>query len=137
MSRPRHGFTLIELLIVVVIIGILATVAVPRYADAKERAAITGVISDLRSLIAAQEAHLAGYQTYAGAIGASEDAGTVAFTPTPSTTITVGAATAAGWNATATSTLITGSVTCGVYVGAAAPPGGMPAGTAESSVTCW
>ena len=51
----RKGFTLIELLIVVVIIGILAAIAIPKFANTKSKAYITAMKSDLRNLVSAQE----------------------------------------------------------------------------------
>lgn len=59
MSLQRRGFTLIELLIVVVIIGILAAIAIPKFANSKERAYITAMRSDLRNLATAQESYYA------------------------------------------------------------------------------
>ncbi|HVZ49051.1 MAG TPA: prepilin-type N-terminal cleavage/methylation domain-containing protein, partial [Gemmatimonadaceae bacterium] len=53
----KKGFTLIELLIVVVIIGILAAIAIPKFANTKEKAYIASMKSDLRNLITAQEAY--------------------------------------------------------------------------------
>ena len=51
----RKGFTLIELLIVVVIIGILAAIAIPKFANTKGKAYVTAMKSDLRNLVSAQE----------------------------------------------------------------------------------
>ena len=55
MLRNREGFTLIELLIVVVIIGILAAIALPKFGETRERAYESAMQSDLRNLQTAQE----------------------------------------------------------------------------------
>src|SRR5947207_4483053 len=55
----RKGFTLIELLIVVVIIGILAAIAIPKFANTKEKAYLASMKSDLRNLVTAEEAYYA------------------------------------------------------------------------------
>ncbi len=60
MDRTRPGgFTLIELLIVVVIIVILATIAIPKFANTKTKAYIASMKSDLRHLLTSEEACLA------------------------------------------------------------------------------
>src|SRR5438552_3021346 len=65
----RKGFTLIELLIVVVIIGILAAIAIPKFANTKEKAYLASMKSDLRNLVTAEEAYFADSVQYSGTIG--------------------------------------------------------------------
>jgi prepilin-type N-terminal cleavage/methylation domain-containing protein len=59
----RRGFSIIELLVVMVIIGIIVRIAVPRYAVARKQAIARAVIGDVRVL---RDAAL-NYQTDRGA----------------------------------------------------------------------
>ena len=65
-DRRRAGFTLIELLIVVVIIGVLAAIAIPKFAATKEKAYLAKMKGDLRNLMTAQEGYSADFLTYYG-----------------------------------------------------------------------
>jgi type IV pilus assembly protein PilA len=128
----RKGFTLIELLIVVVIIGILAAIAIPKFANTKEKAVVASMKSDLRNLVTAQEAFFSDNQDYAGGGPYIGDGtvytqknglagkGTLAFTPSANTTVTITYVDAAGWKATAKNPAVPATSlpnTCGVYVG--------------------
>jgi type IV pilus assembly protein PilA len=65
MFRNRKGFTLIELLIVVVIIGILAAIAIPKFSSVKQKGYKTQAISDLTSLRTAEETFFTDSNRYA------------------------------------------------------------------------
>ena len=56
MKRKQKGFTLIEVLIVVVIIGVLAALIIPRFVSAPEKAIVAEANQMLGSLIRAQQA---------------------------------------------------------------------------------
>ena len=60
----KKGFTLIELLIVVVIIGILAAIAIPKFANTKTKAYTAAMKSDLRNLVTAEESFFSDSGTY-------------------------------------------------------------------------
>jgi len=65
MIKGRQGFTLIELLIVVVIIGILAAIAIPKFSNTREKAYISAMKSDLKNLMSQQEIYYSNDYTYA------------------------------------------------------------------------
>jgi type IV pilus assembly protein PilA len=129
-ARPvdRRGFTLIELLIVVVIIGILAAIAIPKFAVTKEQAFVANMKSDLRNLVTAQEGYFYDNNTYYN--GPVPDP-TRAFKSSSPVIITLTNVTAAGWAATATHPNTTR--TCAIYYGTGGPIG--PA-VADGQVGC-
>ena len=138
----RKGFTLIELLIVVVIIGILAAIAIPKFANTKQKAVVASMKSDLRNLVTAQEAFFSDNNDYAGSTATTQSNGTagagkVSFTPSTGNVLALTYIDAAGWKATMTNPAVTGTPsTCGVFIGVI---GNAPnaAVTQEGAPACW
>ena len=120
--RGRQGFTLIELLIVVVIIGILAAIAIPKFAATKDKAKLASVRSDLRNIMTAQEAYYIDWTTYTTALSST------VFQPSQGNTVQV-VGSASSFTATATNASISvNPKSCSVTVGSGA--------STDSKITC-
>src|SRR5438094_10539115 len=120
----RKGFTLIELLIVVVIIGILAAIAIPKFANTKEKAYLASMKSDLRNLVTAEEAYFADSIKYTTTNSCMNPApaGSIAYCRTEESTvgdISTSSGTQEGWKASVTNANTAKS--CEIIVGATTP----------------
>lgn len=116
MKTPinRNGFTLIELLVVVVIIGVLAAIAIPKFTNTKQKAHMAAMKSDLRNLITAQEEYYYDNTTYTTDQAAMSHTSSAGVT----LTITVAAGPPVGFSATS---LHPGTAeTCAIFINVAA-----------------
>ena len=105
--RRRSGLTIIELLVVVLIIGILASIAVTKFGDSKRRAYLTAMKSDLRGLATVAESRFTSDDSYENVVAPQGSAGvTLTFTGTSS-----------GWSAAARHVGVPG-VECSIAAGA-------------------
>lgn len=124
--RIARGFTLIELLIVVVVIGVLAAIAVPKFQNTKGKAYASSIKSDLRNISSRQEDFFYYNESY------STDLNALGFDASNGVQITVVEGDPAGWSATATHPSAFPMV-CAVYYGGAAP---LSPATQEGVVEC-
>jgi prepilin-type N-terminal cleavage/methylation domain-containing protein len=121
----RKGFTLIELLIVVVIIGILAAIAIPKFASTKEKAYLASMKSDLRNGATSQEGFFADNQVYSAGVGSNIGGVAVPiaalgnYVPSAGVTVTFNPTGGTGWSAVATHSAT--AKTCAIFVGAVPP----------------
>jgi len=118
MNRMRKGFTLIELLIVVVIIGILAAIAIPKFANTKTKAYQTAMKSDLRNLVTAEEAFFSDSGHYRAYTAVSSALGDTFLHFKPSTGVTDPTVTtyAGAWYATVAHSQIPAPFKCSIGV---------------------
>jgi prepilin-type N-terminal cleavage/methylation domain-containing protein len=128
--RDNKGFTLIELLIVVVIIGILAAIAIPKFSATREKAYFAAMKSDIKNLASQQEIYYADNYAY------TTSTADLAFTNSEGVNVTIAASTS-GWSASATHSALGGSEGCAIYYGTAtAPTVGSATPSAPGEVAC-
>ncbi|HYL31191.1 MAG TPA: prepilin-type N-terminal cleavage/methylation domain-containing protein [Gemmatimonadales bacterium] len=130
----RKGFTLIELLIVVVVIGVLAAIAIPKFANTKEKAVKSTLVSDLKNLATAQEAFYADSSSYATTYGTTIATGQVNFSVSQRNTLTINSASnASGWAATISNRGYSPG-SCGIFVGSTFSGAGTPAAATQEGI---
>lgn len=105
----KKGFTLIELLIVVVIIGILAAIAIPKFSNTKDKAKLASVKTDIRNFMTAEEAYFSDNSVY-GAYG-DLTTGNYDFSLSPGNEQTASTSTAGGYELT----VVNNSISKGIY----------------------
>jgi type IV pilus assembly protein PilA len=131
MMRNRKGFTLIELLIVVVIIGILAAIALPKFGETRQRAYVSAMQSDLRNLQTSQEMHYSApateYTYWAGTLQPTVPDETLGFTASSGVTIVVVADNALGTYTADATHAANADLGCRLVVG----------GTGSQGIACW
>ena len=118
----RKGFTLIELLIVVVIIGILAAIAIPKFANTKEKAYLASMKSDLRNMATVEEGYFSDWQVYTSGSAKNVGGATASlsgFVPSAGVTVAAAATGGTGWSASATHSATT--KTCEIFIGVTSP----------------
>lgn len=126
MTRHRSAFTLVELLVVVVVIGILAAIAIPKYKNTKGKGYAASLKTDLRNLATAEESYFYSNGRYTNALDS------IPFKGSPGVVVNIQEATSVGWSADAMHPL-SYPLKCAVFMGTATP---LDPATSEGIIAC-
>ena len=88
MVLRNRGFTLIEILIVLVVLGAIAAIAVPRFTGAKDKAYQAAMMADLRAAAILEEQYAADNHGQYFSGSATHDSPLNGFTPSKDVTVT-------------------------------------------------
>jgi prepilin-type N-terminal cleavage/methylation domain-containing protein len=124
-GRQRRGFTLIELMMVVVIIGILALIVLPKFEDTKGKSYIASMKTDLRNLATAEESYFYDTASY------TTDISALKFQTSPLVSVTLQSGDVGGWSAQVSHPRT--PVTCALFVGNVTP---VAPATQEGALAC-
>ena len=129
-GNNKKGFTLIELLIVVVIIGILAAIAIPKFSATREKAYFAAMKSDLKNLASQQEIYYSDSYSY------TSSAADLAFTNSDGVIVAMTSVSSSGWAASATHAALGNAQGCAIFYGTSTAPSGPSTPTQPGEINC-
>ncbi|MFV2005807.1 MAG: type IV pilin protein [Longimicrobiales bacterium] len=127
--RDKKGFTLIELLIVVVIIGILAAIAIPKFSATREKAYFAAMKSDLKNLASQQEIYYSDTYAY------TSSTALLTFVTSQGVNALITSGTD-GWSASVTHSALGTAEGCAIYYGSGTAPTAPIKPTAVGAIAC-
>ncbi len=125
----KQGFTLTELLIVIVILGILAALAIPKVSNMTYRSYFAAMEADLKNLASQQEIYYASEYSY------TAEKSDLAFISSRDVSISINAD-SEGWSATATHVALEPIEGCSIYHGSIPTPTLLVPPSAPDEVAC-
>ncbi len=128
--RNNKGFTLIELLIVVVIIGILAAIAIPKFSATREKAYFAAMKSDLKNLASQQEIYYSDNYSYSSSTNA------LGFVNSDGVIVSIANVSSSGWAASATHQALGTAEGCAIFYGTATAPASPTTPSQPGEIAC-
>ena len=125
----KQGFTLTALLIVIVILGILAALAIPKVSNMTYRSYFAAMEADLKNLASQQEIYYASEYSY------TAEKSDLAFISSRDVSISINAD-SEGWSATATHVALEPIEGCSIYHGSIPTPTLLVPPSAPDEVAC-